>query len=143
MLVLTRKLQERIHIGENITITVVRIKGNTVRVGIEAPGDVHVIRGEVVVKDEAEKSGNPPLDSDSDPSRQDMPPPRREPCHQLRCHPSTSTKACDSPLMPRAAAPLARVTANRPRLRLAPLDVRPAASASLREATDGESSPRR
>jgi carbon storage regulator CsrA len=51
MLVLTRKQQERIHIGENITITVVRIKGNTVRVGIEAPRDVRIIRGETVEKD--------------------------------------------------------------------------------------------
>jgi carbon storage regulator CsrA len=53
MLVLTRKQQEKIHIGENISITVVRIKGNTVRVGIEAPRDVRVIRGEVITKDEA------------------------------------------------------------------------------------------
>ena len=51
MLVLTRKQQEKIHIGENITITVVRIKGNTVRVGIEAPRDVRVMRGEVDTKD--------------------------------------------------------------------------------------------
>jgi carbon storage regulator CsrA len=53
MLVLTRKFQEKIHIGENITITVVRIKGNTVRVGIEAPPDVRVVRGEVAERDEA------------------------------------------------------------------------------------------
>lgn len=51
MLVLTRKLQEQIHIGDSITITVVRIQGNTVRVGIEAPKEVRVIRGEVAVKD--------------------------------------------------------------------------------------------
>ena len=47
MLVLTRKIQEKIHIGDNVTITVVRIQGNTVRVGIEAPQDVRVIRGEI------------------------------------------------------------------------------------------------
>ena len=47
MLVLTRKSQEKIHIGDHVTITVVRIKGNTVRVGIEAPHDVRVIRGEI------------------------------------------------------------------------------------------------
>ncbi len=47
MLVLTRKSQEKIHIGEHVTITVVRIQGNTVRVGIEAPQDVRVIRGEI------------------------------------------------------------------------------------------------
>ena len=55
MLVLTRKLQETIQIGENITITVVRIKGNTVRVGIEAPRDVRVARGEVFISESADK----------------------------------------------------------------------------------------
>jgi carbon storage regulator CsrA len=57
MLVLTRKLQEKIHIGDNVTITVVRIKGNTVRVGIEAPEGVRVIRGEVLQRDSALASG--------------------------------------------------------------------------------------
>ena len=47
MLVLTRKQQEKIQIGENITITIVRLKGNTVRVGVEAPPDVRVVRGEI------------------------------------------------------------------------------------------------
>lgn len=51
MLVLTRKKQEQIQIGDNVTITIVRIKGNTVRVGIEAPDDVRVARGELVAKD--------------------------------------------------------------------------------------------
>lgn len=57
MLVLTRKLQERIHIGDNVTITVVRIKGNTVRVGIEAPDDVRVVRGEVMERESPPASG--------------------------------------------------------------------------------------
>ena len=47
MLVLTRKLQERIRIGDHITITVLRTKGKAVRLGIEAPDDVPVIRGEL------------------------------------------------------------------------------------------------
>ncbi len=47
MLVLTRKYQEKIRIGDNITITVLRTKGKAVRLGIEAPGDVPVIRGEL------------------------------------------------------------------------------------------------
>ena len=58
MLVLTRKPQERIHIGENITITVVRIQGNTVRIGIEAPKQVHVVRGEVAAKDAQTPAGS-------------------------------------------------------------------------------------
>jgi carbon storage regulator len=47
MLVLTRKYQEKIRIGDNITITVLRTKGKAVRLGIEAPNDVPVVRGEL------------------------------------------------------------------------------------------------
>ncbi len=47
MLVLTRKLQEQIAIGQDITITVLRLKGNTVKIGIEAPDNVRVVRGEL------------------------------------------------------------------------------------------------
>ena len=47
MLVLTRKLQQQIKIGDQVTITILRVKGQTVRVGIEAPRDVRVIRGEL------------------------------------------------------------------------------------------------
>lgn len=52
MLVLSRKLKQEILIGENIKITVLKIKGNTVRLGIEAPRDVHVLRGEIPRKSE-------------------------------------------------------------------------------------------
>lgn len=47
MLVLTRKHQEKIRIGEHITITVLKTKGKTVRLGIEAPAEIPVIRGEL------------------------------------------------------------------------------------------------
>ena len=47
MLVLTRKLQQQIKIGEGIVVTILRVKGNTVRVGVQAPRDVRVIRGEL------------------------------------------------------------------------------------------------
>lgn len=50
MLVLTRKEQETIHIGDDITIVVVRIKENCVRIGIQAPPDVRVVRGELLDK---------------------------------------------------------------------------------------------
>ena len=62
MLVLTRKYQEKIRIGENITITVLRTKGKAVRLGIEAPDDVPVIRGELTFESaaaEAETSQSP------------------------------------------------------------------------------------
>lgn len=48
MLVLSRKYQEKVRIGDGITITVLRAKGKAVRLGIEAPADVPVIRGELV-----------------------------------------------------------------------------------------------
>ena len=47
MLVLTRKLEEQIRIGKDITISILRVKGNTVRVGIEAPREIRVVRGEL------------------------------------------------------------------------------------------------
>jgi carbon storage regulator len=47
MLVLTRKSGEAIQIGDNITITVVEIKGNQVRLGIDAPSDVLIYRKEL------------------------------------------------------------------------------------------------
>ena len=53
MLVLTRKTQEKIQIGENITVTILRVKGQAVRVGIDAPRDVRVIRTELPVNEEA------------------------------------------------------------------------------------------
>ena len=47
MLVLTRKCEEKIRIGRNITITVLRINGKAARLGIEAPSNVTVLRGEL------------------------------------------------------------------------------------------------
>lgn len=47
MLVLSRKLREKIQIGDDVTITILRVKGNSVRVGIEAPRSVKVVRGEL------------------------------------------------------------------------------------------------
>lgn len=48
MLVLTRKQNESIVISDNICITVLKVSGNTVRLGIEAPQEVKVLRGELV-----------------------------------------------------------------------------------------------
>ena len=48
MLVLTRKLMEKLFIGDDICVTVVRLKGGQVRLGIDAPRDVAVVRAELV-----------------------------------------------------------------------------------------------
>ncbi|MDP6557917.1 MAG: carbon storage regulator [Pirellulaceae bacterium] len=47
MLVLSRKVGQRIVIGENITVVVNRVAGNRVTLGIEAPDNVHIMRGEL------------------------------------------------------------------------------------------------
>ena len=57
MLVLTRKLQEKITIAGNITVTVLRVKGQTVRIGIEAPRDIRVVRGELPLEAAKELMG--------------------------------------------------------------------------------------
>jgi carbon storage regulator len=48
MLVLTRKLMEKLFIGDDICVTVVRLEGGQVRLGIDAPRDVTVVRAELV-----------------------------------------------------------------------------------------------
>ncbi len=50
MLVLSRKTQQQIQIGPHVTITILKVKGETVRIGIEAPQEVCVLRSEVAAK---------------------------------------------------------------------------------------------
>lgn len=47
MLVLSRKESEKIMLGEDITLTVVRVSGDRVRIGIEAPRDMVILRREL------------------------------------------------------------------------------------------------
>lgn len=47
MLVLTRKRDQKIHIGDGITITILGIQTNQVRIGIEAPASVPILREEL------------------------------------------------------------------------------------------------
>ncbi|HEV3303195.1 MAG TPA: carbon storage regulator [Planctomycetaceae bacterium] len=48
MLVLSRKTGEKIRIGDNVTVTIVRIGPNNVRLGIDAPRDLNIVREELV-----------------------------------------------------------------------------------------------
>lgn len=51
MLVLSRKIDESIVINNNITITILKISGRTVRIGIEAPLEIPVLRSEIKKED--------------------------------------------------------------------------------------------
>jgi carbon storage regulator len=50
MLVLTRKANQRILIGRDVTVTILHIKGRRVKIGIQAPSGIKVFRGELVDK---------------------------------------------------------------------------------------------
>ena len=47
MLILSRKIDEKIKIGEDITLTIIEIRGDQVKIGVEAPKNVKVFRQEV------------------------------------------------------------------------------------------------
>ena len=51
MLVLTRKIMEKILIGDNIVITVVHIEHNKIRLGIDAPSNITILRSEIADRD--------------------------------------------------------------------------------------------
>ena len=52
MLVLTRRINERIIIGDDIIVTVLEVDGDQVRIGIDAPRDIKVFREEVLKRDQ-------------------------------------------------------------------------------------------
>jgi carbon storage regulator len=60
MLILTRRVGEAVKIGESVTITVLGVKGNQVRIGVDAPRDVAVHREEIYerIRHEQDAGGN-------------------------------------------------------------------------------------
>ncbi len=64
MLVLSRKKNESIVVNENIVITVVEIRGDKVRLGIEAPREVPIHRSEVYAAILAQQNGESPLNGE-------------------------------------------------------------------------------
>ncbi len=58
MLILTRRIGETLHIGDEITVTVLGTKGGQIRIGIDAPAEVAVHREEVYERIRQEQSHN-------------------------------------------------------------------------------------
>jgi len=53
MLILTRRVDESLVIGDNVTVTILSVKGNQVRIGVDAPRDVTVHREELAQKQDS------------------------------------------------------------------------------------------
>ena len=69
MLILTRRISESIIIGDNIKLTVLGVKGNQVRIGVDAPKDVMVHREEIYNRIINERSGSQYAVDEDDDSR--------------------------------------------------------------------------
>lgn len=61
MLILTRRVGETVMIGDDVTVTVLGVKGNQVRVGITAPKNVAVHREEIFERIKLEQQGGAPM----------------------------------------------------------------------------------
>ena len=68
MLILTRRVGESLVIGDNVNVTVLGVKGNQVRIGVNAPRDVAVHREEIYQRIQQEQGDPPSAESAEPPS---------------------------------------------------------------------------
>ena len=85
MLVLTRKLNQSIMIGDDIELTVLSVDGSKVRLGIQAPAEVPVFRTEIYVEIQRERGGRG--------TRRTWAPTSRTPCASSAPRPSRRSPA--------------------------------------------------
>lgn len=64
MLILTRRVGETLMVGDDVTVTVLGVKGNQVRIGVNAPKDVAVHREEIYDRIRKENDGGAPRTAD-------------------------------------------------------------------------------
>jgi len=85
MLILTRRVGETLMIGDEVSVTILGVKGNQVRIGIQAPKSVAVHREEIYKRIQRERETHverpppgPKQEPDSDHSKDDTPPAERD-----------------------------------------------------------------
>jgi len=66
MLILTRRVGETVMIGEDVTVTVLGVKGNQVRIGVNAPREVAVHREEIFERIKREEAGDAPAGEENE-----------------------------------------------------------------------------